>query len=686
MLSSDRKSVLLLGNPNTGKTSLLNLLTGSSYKTANYPGVTVEKKTGVCILPNNENINITDLPGVYSLGCTSLDEQVTVSHLLSNKPDLILIVVSAASFTRDLFLVTQVLDLKIPSIIVLTQTDWGKKLGITVLSEKLRSTFKIPVIRVNPDKKTGKEDLLNEISLKLHTNFIDDTYDWFNDEDVYFRYANLLGQKIKEQFPKREPQNWFIADMTSEILGSFIISEQFVPTLPKLEKDILETKTNLVSIGIDPYAYEAAKRHEFIQKVLPLISRTNSNSNSKLLANIDKILLHPILGLVFLLLLMFVLFQSVFTFATLPMDLIDKAMTNISDFLNGALPNNLLSDLFVNGVVLGIGNAILFIPQIAILLFLIGLLEESGYLARAAFLLDGIMRRFGLQGRSFIPLLSSFACAIPGIVSTRTIPSNADRIATIMVAPLMSCSARLPVYAAIISAVIPATYYGIFNLQGIVMSALYFLGIIAAAAVAFILKKTLLRREPAVFLMEIPPLKIPNLKPIFRDVLGRLINFIETAGTVILACSIILWFLSSFPKSVDASQQLKNSYAGMLGTILEPIFKPIGIPWEMGIGIITSFAAREVFVSSVATIYNVGNNTDSTQSLISVLKAKHIDGSFSLASAISLLLFYVFACQCMSTLAACKRETGSWWWTSGMFIYMTGLAYFAAWIGFNIFN
>jgi ferrous iron transport protein B len=372
---------------------------------------------------------------------------------------------------------------------------------------------------------------------------------------------------------------------------------------------------------------------------------------------------------------MALIFQAIFLWASAPMDLIDSSFTTLGNFINQQMADGPLRSLLVDGIVAGVGSVLIFIPQIAILFLFLGLLEDSGYLARAAFIMDRIMRQFGLQGRSFIPLLSSFACAIPGIMSTRTIPSFADRMITILVAPLMSCSARLPVYTLLIAAFVPEhRLLGVISLQGLVLLSMYLLGIIGAALVAWILKLSLLRGAPALFIMEMPVFKVPGLKVVLRDVWDRIVLFIKGAGTVILACSIILWFLASYPEG-----SVKESYAGQIGTAIEPIIKPLGFNWEIGVGILASFAAREVFVTSLATVYNLQGADETSESLISMLRHRHETGEMTTASALALMVFFVFACQCMSTIAVCRRETGSWRWPALMFGYMTALAYLAAW-------
>lgn len=434
-------------------------------------------------------------------------------------------------------------------------------------------------------------------------------------------------------------------------------------------------------------SYEATSRYQWLNEIVRKSSAVDPSRRSKRGKLLDKVILHRFWGVVVFALVMATVFQSIFLWAQGPMEAIEGAMGWISELVASVLPEGMLRSLIVDGVIAGVGNVLVFVPQIAILFLFLGALEDSGYLARAAYVMDRVMRPFGLQGRSFIPLLSSFACAIPGIMATRTIPSRGDRLVTIMVAPLMSCSARLPVYAVLIAAFIPATMVGgFFSLQGVVLFGLYMLGVVAAAVVAWLLKMTVVRGQPAMFVMELPPVRLPSPRIVLREVWDRIVLFVRAAGTVILACSVILWFLASYPKPPEGSSvgAVEHSYAGRLGKVVAPVIEPLGLNWEIGVGILASFAAREVFVSSLATIYNLSDSEDSATSLVGHLRQRQAEGGFSVASALSLLVFYVFACQCMSTLAVCRRETGSWSWPLAMFAYMTLLAYAASFVTYQI--
>jgi ferrous iron transport protein B len=433
----------------------------------------------------------------------------------------------------------------------------------------------------------------------------------------------------------------------------------------------------------------ATWRYAWIRSIVSRVTAREASSRPQT-SKLDAILTSKVWGLPILFILFALIFQAIFLWAQAPMDLIGSGIEQLSTLVTQYLPAGMLTSLLAEGIIPGVGNVLVFIPQIAILFLCIGLLEDSGYLSRAAFLLDNFMRKVGLQGRAFVPLLSSFACAVPGILSTRTIPTRADRLITIMIAPLMACSARLPVYTVLIAASIPAsTVLGFVSLQGVVLLSLYLLGITAACCVAFILQKILHRKESCFFVMEMPPLRKPVLKVVARGVCDNVLSFIKNATSIILACSIIIWFLASYPKvgSDYSGNPVQASYAGRLGTLIEPAIKPLGFNWEIGFSIIASFPAREVFVTGLSTVLNVQDDDDDEQehrALHKKLQEKRSDGSFSPLIALSLLVFYVFACQCMSTLAVCRRETGSWFWTLAMFGYMTALAYGAALLTYQI--
>jgi ferrous iron transport protein B len=647
--TSSPKTVALVGNPNCGKTTLFNALTGSSYKVANYPGVTVEKKEGSLQLRDGTNVRLLDLPGTYALEGSSIDERIVTSVLQGSLPgepcpDLIVAVVDATNLERNLFLVSELIDEGFKIVLAVNMMDAAEHAGLKIYDELLARALDLTVVTISARTKRGIDTLVEAVGSELARNTLSSR-----------RRAWLATQK-RSSGAEAEPQ--------------------------ALSLD------NLKAANADQLAEIGSLRYRWLRNIVERSTGRSAEVRSNTAsAKLDALLTSRIWGLPILLLVFGLIFQAIFLWAQAPMDIISGGVDSLSAWLSGALPPGMLSSLVAEGIVPGVGNVVVFVPQIAILFLCIGLLEDSGYLSRAAFLLDNIMRRFGLQGRAFIPLLSSFACAIPGILSTRTIPSRSDRLATIMIAPLMSCSARLPVYAVLIGAfVAPTLVWGVVSLQGLVLLAMYALGVMAACAVAWVLKKTLLRKDPSFFVMEMPPLRRPLLKVVLRGVMDSVVSFLKNASTVILACSVIVWFLASYPKPTEGFEgnPVQASYAGQLGTAIEPAIRPLGFNWEIGIGILSSFPAREVFVTTLSTIYNISDDSGDNEGLIKNLQERRDHGTFSTVTAISLMVFYVFACMCMSTLAVARRETGSWVWTVGMFVYMTALAYIASLITFQV--
>jgi ferrous iron transport protein B len=643
------KKIALFGNPNTGKSSLFNRLTGLKQHIGNFPGVTVEKSSGP-IKVNDETWTVTDFPGTYSVYPRSLDERV-VYDVISNPqhkefPDLIVVVVDATNLERNLLLFSQLYDLGLPTIMALNMTDVAAKRQITIDLEKIQEAYKrAKIVRINARIGTGIPALIDAFStISLNpTEIKTESLQAIDDTSAQATDTNSRYQAIRT-----------------------------------LIQDAVQVKD-----------IDRAKR-----------------------SKADRILTHPILGyLIFFLLLLFI-FQSVFTLAAYPMDWIDGTFADLSARLSETLPPGLFTRLLSEGIVPGIGGVLVFVPQIALLFFSLSILEETGYMARVVFLMDRLMRPFGLNGKSVVPLISSAACAIPGIMAARTIASHKERLTTILVAPLISCSARIPVYTLLISLVIPNTrVLGFFSLQGLVLFGLYVLGIVGALAVAWVLKKILKTKELSVFLLELPSYKNPRWGNVGLEVLNKVKIFVTDAGKIIVAISILLWALASFGPgnemevaakqvskkniSLDryqeevAAAKLEHSYMGYLGKGIEPVIRPLGYDWKIGISLLTSFAAREVFVGSLATIYSVHQEDDDPTPLIERLKKeKRADGTptYSLASGLSLLVFYVFAMQCMATLAVVKRETKSWKWPLIQTAYMGVMAYLGALIVFNLFS
>ena len=633
--SSDEKKtskVALAGNPNSGKTTIFNALTGLSYKVGNYPGVTVEKKQGNVFLADNFLAEIYDLPGTYTLYGESIDEQVA-AKALADAPDLLVVILDASNLERNLYLLSELIDLGFAIVVGLNMVDLAEDRGIVVYEVPLSRALDLPVVRLTASKKKGIEDLKLEISKALETK-------------------------------KSSSMKFTWADGNEELIHS------------ARQRDIPAN-----------FGKVASARYKWINSIVKKSVAVQDGMAVRFSERVDLLATHRIWGLVFFLLVMTGLFQSIFSWAKAPMEFIEAMTTLTGNYINSLMPEGPLRSLLVDGVLAGVGSVVMFVPQIALLFFFIGILEDSGYLTRAAFVMDRVMRQVGLQGRSFIPLLSSFACAVPGIMSTRTIPSISDRFITILVAPLMSCSARLPVYTVLIAAFIPhKTIFGIFGLPGLVLLSAYVLGILGAGVAALFLKHFVFIGEPALYVMEMPPFRMPSLKLVLREVLDRVMLFIKDAGTVIMACSIVLWFLASFPlQESGARPKVTDSYAGSIGKAIEPAIKPLGFDWQIGIGILASFAAREVFISSLATVYNLEDSNDATESLTQKLKERSLSGEgFGLPTMLSLLVFFIFACQCMSTLAVCKRETGTWKWPAVMFIYMTTMAYVASFITYRL--
>ena len=621
---SNEPLVALLGNPNCGKTALFNLLTGSRQKVANYSGVTVERKEGRLSLDSGKNIRILDLPGAYSLYPRSLDEKVTCNVLLGRaegekRPDLVVCILSAMNLRRNLRLVLAAKRLGLPCVVVLNMLDIAKRQGLEINTDALSKELGLPVLT----------------SIGIQADGADGIKSFFNQLDWKDLSALRTGT----------------SDATLENAASHIAHS---------ESDNIQVQRILKSLGLD--------------QIIP----------DRFSDRLDSVLLHPIIGPIILAALLFFIFQAVFSWATVPMDLIKTTIEYFGGLLGEVLPNNWLRSLLINGVLAGLGGVVIFLPQILILFFFILLLEESGYLPRAAFLLDRVMGSVGLSGRSFIPLLSSFACAIPGIMATRSISNSRDRLVTILIAPMMTCSARLPVYALLISAFIPnqKLWMGI-DLQGLVLFLLYLAGIFGAMGVAWILKRfTSEQFRMNALMMELPSYHMPRLGNLAISLWQRAEIFLRRVGGIILIMTVALWVLSSFPTPPDwaTGSPIQYSIAGMLGQALSHLFSPIGFNWQISIALVPGMAAREVVVSSLATVYALSSSSaDAADALIPLIST-----SWSLATALSLLAWFVFAPQCLSTIAAVKRETGGWKIPAIMLSYLFGLAYLASFITYHL--
>jgi len=616
--------VALLGNPNCGKTALFNLLTGSRQKVANYSGVTVERKEGRLTLASGKNIRILDLPGAYSLYPRSLDERVTCNVLLGRaegekRPDLVICILSAMNLRRNLRLVLAAKRLGLPCIVVLNMLDIAKRQGLQIDTAALSRELGLPVLT----------------SVGIHSDGADEIKHFLSNLD----WRDLSSLQTGT------------SDATLENVASHIAHA---------ESDNIQVQKILQTLKLD--------------QIIP----------DHLSDRLDAVLLHPVFGPMILVTLLFFIFQAVFSWATLPMDLIKAAVEFLGAQITAVLPNTWLRSLLINGILAGLGGVIIFLPQILILFFFILLLEESGYLPRAAFLLDRLMGSVGLSGRSFIPLLSSFACAIPGIMATRSISNSRDRLVTILIAPMMTCSARLPVYALLISAFIPErTLWGIVDLQGLVLFLLYLAGILGAMGVAWILKHfTSAQFRMNALMMELPSYHLPRLGNLAMSLWQRAEIFLRRVGGIILIMTLALWALSSFPLPPEGAtgSAIQYSFAGMLGQGLAYIFSPIGFNWQISIALVPGMAAREVVVSSLATVYALSTSSaDAAEALVPLISA-----SWSLATALSLLAWFVFAPQCLSTIAAVKRETGGWKIPIIMLSYLFALAYLASFITYHV--
>ena len=699
-------NIALVGNPNSGKSSLFNELTGLNQKVGNFPGVTVDKKIGVCQISENIQANFVDLPGTYSLYPKRADEWVAYKVLLQQDesilPDMVLLVVDASNMRRSLLFCSQIIDLGLPVVVALTMMDIAKQKGIKIDIPALEIELGIPIILVNPRKQKGIQEIKKTIEQRIVLNNHQQTRD--------FIYNNMLAPKAIEETQELVP-NISTYKAIHYLINhkNFSISAEISNGIENIER---KNKFN----PIKTQAEEIMQRYARIKHIMQhTVFESDPHKKSLLTERLDNILLHKRWGYAILIIVLFLLFQSVFWAAKYPMNFIEWIFGLTGNWFMTILPNNWFGDLFINGFLAGLSGIMIFVPQIMILFGLITLLEDSGYMARISFLTDKLMRKAGLNGKSVMPMISGFACAVPAIMSARNIENKKERLLTIMITPLMSCSARLPVYTILIALVIPAKiYFGFISLQGIVMMGLYFFGTVMAMIVAWVMKWFIKSSERSFFILELPTYKSPRWKNALFTMYEKAKIFIFDAGKIIMLISLLLWGLSSFGpqnkmKSINeyyheqASKRpadievintdkktalLENSYAGLLGKSIEPIIKPLGYDWKIGIALITSFAAREVFVGTMATLYSVGDKAGETSLTLhdKMAAAKREDGSkvYTLATGLSLLIFYVLAMQCMSTIATVKRETKTWKWPIIQLLYMTGLAYLCSLLVYQI--
>ena len=698
--------IALVGNPNSGKSSLFNALTGLNQKVGNFPGVTVDKKTGSCRISETFTAQIIDLPGTYSLYPKSEDEKVTYEVLLNRKnvdqPELIVVIADAANLKRNLLFCSQIMDLKIPVVIALTMNDIARRKGIAIDIEGLERLMGVPVVAINPRKNKGITQLKKTIS-------------------EVAQYQNAA----REDFIPIEPITGSWIREIEAIAGGSSHYHALHIACNYLELHYLQAAQR-IQIGaiLDSNHFQKAKtqaeevmqRYAKIAVIMKQCVAEESPIKKMIVSErIDKILLHPLWGNLVLLTVLFLLFQSIFWLAEYPMTWVEEGFSLVSGWLETSLPDNMLKDLLINGVLAGISGIAIFIPQIMILFGFITILEDSGYMARISFLTDRLMRSVGLNGRSVMPLISGMACAVPAIMATRTIQNRKERLITIMVTPLMSCSARLPVYTVLIGLVIPDRNFWVFNLRGLVLMGLYLLGFFMALLVARVMNFIVKLKDRTFFLMELPVYRAPRWKNVGITMVEKARIFITDAGKVIMIISLLLWALASYGppgrmERIEAEYQqamshqpgqaerleneyqtarLENSYAGIAGHALEPVIRPLGYDWKIGVALITSFAAREVFVGTMATLYSVGESDNTELTLREKMRAaRRPDGSpvYTLATGASLLIFYVFAMQCMSTLAIVKRETRNWKYPAVQFTYMFALAYLCAWAVYQLFS
>ncbi len=698
-----------MGNPNSGKSTLFNALTGMNQQTGNYPGVTVERRTGEAVLEDESGksafLSFLDLPGTYSIYPKTLDEEVCYKVLCdpndSDHPDAVLVVADSTNLRRSLFLTTQIIDLGIPCVLVLNMIDFARLRGLEIDIQKLSQLLGIPVVTTNARKKVGIDNLKKTILHELH-----DPAKTFLDIGN-FAPSEML-KTVQDMYPGETAYGAF--QLINNQTG---VSHFELKPYNKAEIKKLITRHHFEKHKIQ--SNETIARYKAINEIVKECVSINEEEKKKsLTARVDKILTHKTWGYVFFLIILFVIFQSIFLIAKYPMNAIEFCFVKVSEVGQKVLPPGQFASLLINGILAGLSGVVVFVPQIALLFAFIAVLEDTGYMARASFLMDKLMRPLGLNGRSVIPLMSGMACAVPAIMGTRTIPNWKERLTTIMVTPLMSCSARLPVYTLLIALVIPSTHnYGYFNLQGLVLMGLYLLGFVSALGAAFVIKMLIKSKEKSYFMMEMPLYRVPKVSVIGLTICQKSFIFLRDAGKVIIAISVILWVMASHgppskmaavetaynspdsakkysPQQIQsfiAAGKLKESYAGNAGRWIEPAIKPLGFDWKIGIALITSFAAREVFVGTMATLYSADgadNSLSVREKMAAAINPETGKKEYTVATGFSLMLFYAFAMQCMSTLAVVYRETRSIKWPIIQFLYMGCLAWLASFLVYNL--
>jgi len=700
-MNKGKLKIALAGNPNTGKTSLFNALTGMNQRVGNYPGITVDKKIGYFNLDKNTKVELIDLPGTYSLNPSSLDEEVVLKVLTSSDrseyPDALIFVADASNLKRNLYFFSQLNDLGIPTLLVLNMVDIIERKGIEIDSQKLSKELNSPVVFLNARKGEGLDNLKKElINLKFEAKtpsidltkiapkFLSELKISLNEDNNYVAWAKAVQKTLPSFLSKEEKEGISIC--------------------------IKDNKVNVEQIKIK----ETIQRYKYVNSILKSVIKHNKEKDETYTARIDRVVTHKFFGYAIFFSIMLFLFQAIYSWASIPMDFIDSSFSNLAVYLNKTLPPGALTSLLSEGIVPGLGGIVIFIPQIAILFAFISIMEDTGYMSRVVFLMDKLMRKFGMSGKSIVPLMSGMACAVPAIMSTRTIDDWKERLITILVTPFITCSARLPVYSIIIALVIPdKTVLGIFNVQGLVLMTMYFVGFFAALFSAYITHKLIKLKRKSTLIIEMPSYKVPYYKNVGLDIIEKTKAFIFNAGKIILTISVILWVLASYGpgdsvinaevvvkqqnpelagvslENEIASYKLENSYIGRFGQFIEPAIKPLGYDWKIGIALISSLAAREVFVSTMSTIYSVGSSNDEDGTTILKRMQGEINADtgkpmYNLAVGWSLLFFYAFAMQCASTIAIVKKETNSWKWPIIQTVFMTVLAYLSSFIIYQI--
>lgn len=704
--------VLLAGNPNAGKTTLFNRLTGSSARVGNYPGVTVECSAGTLRCDDTLSVTLMDLPGTYSLSARSPEERVAVDAMFASgeaAPAAIVVVVDALALTRNLYLALQIMETGLPVIIALNMMDAARDAGLAIDSDLLSAGLGVPVIPISATRREGLPELRAQLARTLHAGGAAGEVPVVRYPGAVEAAVATVTPAIAAFKPDASPQ----AARALALWALLSLGDDELVAIPSALRDAAASaRARAEESATDLDQAVIAARYAFLEEVVESAVTRPSAQRRTFTDKLDALLLHRVSGFVVFATVMYVVFEALFSWSEPMVGVIEGGVVSAQDMVNGALPPGALRELLKDGVIAGVGNVIVFVPQIAMLFLMLGFLEDSGYLARVAFLIDRVMARVGLHGKAFVPLLSGFACAVPAVMATRTIESRRDRIATMLALPLMSCSARLPVYVLVIATIFSGEerVAGVFSPGALVLFTMYLVSTLATLGAAAVLRRTVLKGPRPALVLELPPYRRPEWRTLLRSTWERVRSFLVDAGTIILAISIVLWALLTYPKSeevharyeaqrselasvadeserasrleqldaAEAGEQIRKSAAGRVGLAIEPVLQPLGFDWRIGVGIIGAFAAREVFVSTLATVFGISaGDDDATPVREALANASHTDGRKLMTplAGLSLMLFFVFACQCMSTIAVVKRESGSWKWPMLMFGYMTTLAY-----------